>query len=59
MYGGDCDVVIAVCGFGFEAFTAFRSAAQSLVEKLYYRTLQIETGEKEGGVEERGHLPSE
>ena len=22
----------AVCGFGFEAFTAFRSAAQSLVE---------------------------
>ena len=26
---------------------------------FYYRTLQIETGEKDGGVEERGHLPSE
>ena len=50
----------SVRGFGFEAFTVFRSAAQSLVKSFYYRTLQIETGEreKEGGeVVERGHLP--
>ena len=42
-----------VRGFEFEAFTVFRSAAQSLVKWFYYRTLQIETGEKRGkGVEE-------
>ena len=53
--------VARVRGFWFEAFTAFRSAAQSLVESFYYRTLQIETGERGEGVREgiylRGDAP--
>ena len=54
-------IIVSVRGFEFEAFTVFRSAAQSLVKWFYYRTLQIETGERgkrgRGGVAKSGHLP--